>query len=122
MSETHHPGCRRRLALDAALACGIALAGTVAAQQGGGPGPGGGPGSRHGGGQRGMQEGMQGGRMQEGMSSAGPLHRAMSDSMQRMQSMQSSGDPDRDFATMMREHHRGGVEMARARAAPVARA
>ena len=33
--------------------------------------------------------------------------------MQRMQSLRSTGDTDRDFATMMREHYRHAIEMAR---------
>lgn len=31
---------------------------------------------------------------------------------EKMMSMPMTGDPDVDFAKMMREHHKGGVEMA----------
>jgi uncharacterized protein (DUF305 family) len=34
--------------------------------------------------------------------------------MQQMQSMQSTGEADRDFATMMRMHHQGAIDMAKA--------
>lgn len=47
-----------------------------------------------------------------------PGSQAMMDSMQRMQqdmaAVPMTGDTDRDFAAMMREHHRGAVNMARA--------
>ena len=32
--------------------------------------------------------------------------------MESMRQMQPSGDPDRDFATMMRAHHQQAVEMS----------
>ena len=32
---------------------------------------------------------------------------------QQMQGMQMTGDPDRDFVTMMRQHHQQAVEMAK---------
>ena len=38
------------------------------------------------------------------------MHQGMSD----MQSMRMSGDPDKDFAQMMRMHHKHGVDMAEA--------
>lgn len=41
-----------------------------------------------------------------------PLHEAMSKGMQQMQSMQMTGDVDKDFAMMMRHHHQSGIEMA----------
>lgn len=36
----------------------------------------------------------------------------MQKNMDEMMSMQPTGEPDVDFAMMMREHHKGGVEMA----------
>lgn len=33
--------------------------------------------------------------------------------MQVMEGMQPSGDPDKDFATMMIPHHQGAIEMAK---------
>lgn len=33
--------------------------------------------------------------------------------MKQMQSMQPTGNLDHDFATMMRQHHQSGIEMAR---------
>lgn len=44
-----------------------------------------------------------------------PLSRCTSTmkGMQKMQSMPMTGNMDRDFATMMREHHMQGVEMAK---------
>lgn len=45
---------------------------------------------------------------------ASPMHRSTMGSMQQMQSMPPSGNADRDFAMMMREHHRGAIDMARA--------
>lgn len=36
----------------------------------------------------------------------------MDKTMQDMQSMQMTGDPDQDFATMMKRHHQGAIEMA----------
>lgn len=41
------------------------------------------------------------------------MHEQMMGGMQKMQSMQSSGDTDKDFATMMRMHHQQAVDMAR---------
>lgn len=41
------------------------------------------------------------------------MHAQMMKGMQQMQSMQMSGDMDRDFAMMMRDHHKQGIEMAR---------
>jgi uncharacterized protein (DUF305 family) len=42
-----------------------------------------------------------------------PMHQSMMLGMQRMQGMRPTGDTDRDFAMMMREHHRQAIEMAR---------
>ncbi|MGE4239520.1 DUF305 domain-containing protein [Ramlibacter sp.] len=48
---------------------------------------------------------------------AGPgsqkMHQQMMSGMQKMQSMPMSGDVDKDFAMMMREHHLQAVEMAK---------
>jgi uncharacterized protein (DUF305 family) len=45
---------------------------------------------------------------------SGRMHESMMGHMQQLQSMQSTGDADRDFATMMRMHHQGAIEMAKA--------
>lgn len=42
------------------------------------------------------------------------MHMTMQESQKKMSEMQMSGDTDRDFATMMREHHQHGIEMAKA--------
>jgi uncharacterized protein (DUF305 family) len=42
-----------------------------------------------------------------------PMHQSMMLGMHRMQSLRPTGDTDRDFATMMREHYRQAIEMAR---------
>ena len=41
----------------------------------------------------------------------------MQRNMDQMKSMQSTGDPDKDFASMMKAHHTGAIEMARAEVA-----
>jgi uncharacterized protein (DUF305 family) len=41
------------------------------------------------------------------------MQQQMMGSMQKMQSMPMSGDMDKDFARMMREHHLSGIEMAK---------
>lgn len=45
------------------------------------------------------------------------LHQSMTKGSQEMQSMEMSGDLDRDFVEGMLMHHRHGVEMARIQAA-----
>ena len=40
------------------------------------------------------------------------LHGVMEKNMKEMQSMQMSGDVDKDFAMMMKHHHQSGIEMA----------
>lgn len=40
------------------------------------------------------------------------MHEQMMGGMQKMQSMPMSGDTDKDFAMMMRQHHLSGIEMA----------
>lgn len=42
------------------------------------------------------------------------MHDAMNKSMQQMHNMKPTGDPDYDFALMMKHHHQGAVDMARA--------
>ncbi|RYY48901.1 MAG: DUF305 domain-containing protein [Chitinophagaceae bacterium] len=41
------------------------------------------------------------------------MHDAMNNSMQQMHSMKPSGDPDYDFAMMMKHHHQGAIDMAK---------
>ena len=46
---------------------------------------------------------------------SGPeMAKAMQEMHQKMANMPMSGDPDRDFAMMMRSHHQAGVDMAKA--------
>lgn len=45
------------------------------------------------------------------------LMELMNKNMQEMKSMQSSGNPDNDFASMMKTHHMGALEMAQAEVA-----
>lgn len=42
------------------------------------------------------------------------MHNAMSGMMQQMKSMKPTGDSDYDFAMMMKHHHQGAVDMAKA--------
>ena len=42
------------------------------------------------------------------------MRKSMSGMMKDMQGMTISGDPDRDFATLMRMHHQGALDMAQA--------
>lgn len=42
------------------------------------------------------------------------MHDAMAGSMQQMKSMQPTGDPDHDYAMMMKHHHQGAIDMAKA--------
>ena len=46
-----------------------------------------------------------------GMGS-GRMHGSMTKMMKDMESMKMSGDPDKDFATMMKIHHQGAIDMA----------
>ncbi len=41
------------------------------------------------------------------------MHDAMNTMMTQMQSMKPSGDPDHDFAMMMKHHHQGAIDMAK---------
>ena len=45
------------------------------------------------------------------------MKQSMDHMSQEMASAKMSGDPDRDFATMMRIHHQGAVDMAQAQLA-----
>ena len=40
------------------------------------------------------------------------MKHSMMASMDSMQRMQMSGDTDRDFAMMMKQHHQGAIDMA----------
>lgn len=57
----------------------------------------------------GSASGMNHQDMSEGSSQLHQLHEKM---MQDMPQMQMTGDTDRDFAMMMRQHHEQGVKMA----------
>jgi len=48
-----------------------------------------------------------------GMAAGGDMHGSMMGMMKNMESMKMSGDTDRDFATMMKIHHQGAIDMAR---------
>ena len=41
------------------------------------------------------------------------MHDAMNNMMQQMQTMKPTGDPDYDFAMMMKHHHQGSIDMAK---------
>ena len=43
----------------------------------------------------------------------GEIQKSMSKMMDKMKSMQMSGDVDKDFATMMVSHHQDGIDMAK---------
>lgn len=45
-------------------------------------------------------------------SASNAMMKSMQSGMSRMMNMKMTGDPDHDFATMMRMHHEGAVEMA----------
>ena len=53
-------------------------------------------------------QGMQG----KGMPASGDMRGSMMGMMKGMESMQMSGDTDRDFAMMMKMHHQGAIDMA----------
>lgn len=55
------------------------------------------------------QETTSGHMHEEGMS---PLMKSMHSTMEQMKQMKMTGDPDYDFASMMIEHHKGGMEMS----------
>jgi uncharacterized protein (DUF305 family) len=48
----------------------------------------------------------------KGMAASGDMRGSMTGMMKGMESMQMSGDTDRDFATMMKMHHQGAIDMA----------
>ena len=52
------------------------------------------------------------GHMQQGAAGSGDMKHSMMGSMDGMKNMQMSGDPDKDFAMMMKIHHQGAVDMA----------
>jgi len=52
--------------------------------------------------------------MQSGSAMSGDMKQAMQASSQQLMSMQSTGNTDRDFASMMRAHHQGAIDMAQA--------
>lgn len=45
--------------------------------------------------------------------SMGSMHKAMEDMMRNVKALQPTGDPDHDFALLMKHHHQGAIEMAR---------
>ena len=53
----------------------------------------------------------------EGANHMKAMHDAMNNMMSQMQTMKTSGDPDYDFAMMMKHHHEGAIEMAKAEVA-----
>lgn len=50
--------------------------------------------------------------MKPGMAAGGDTHASMMGTMKSMESMKTTGDPDRDFAMMMKMHHQGAIDMA----------
>lgn len=50
--------------------------------------------------------------MQDGMMGSPEMKRSMKAGMDGMQKMQTSGDTDKDFATMMKMHHQQALDMA----------
>jgi uncharacterized protein (DUF305 family) len=48
----------------------------------------------------------------KGMPAAGDIRGSMMGMMKGMESMQMTGDTDRDFATMMKMHHQGAIDMS----------
>ena len=51
---------------------------------------------------------------QQGNMSHQEMMKTMQDMHQKMSTMSMTGDPDHDFAMMMRSHHQAGVDMAKA--------
>lgn len=51
-------------------------------------------------------------RVQAQESASNAMMKAMQSGMNQMMSMKMTGDPDHDFAMMMKMHHQGAVEMA----------
>ena len=52
------------------------------------------------------------GSMMPGMAAGADMHGSMMGMTKNMESMKMSGDTDRDFATMMKIHHQGAIDMA----------
>ena len=50
----------------------------------------------------------------KGMPASGDMRGSMMGMMKGMESMQMTGDTDRDFATMMKMHHEGAIDMSQA--------
>jgi len=48
----------------------------------------------------------------KGMPAAGDMRGSMMGMMKGMESMQMTGDADRDFAAMMKLHHQGAIDMS----------
>lgn len=57
-------------------------------------------------------QGNSGGGMMMGQGASSAMHDSMMKGMNDMQSMRTTGDVDRDFATMMRMHHQQAIDMA----------
>jgi uncharacterized protein (DUF305 family) len=49
----------------------------------------------------------------KGMPASGDMRGSMMGMMKGMESMQMTGDTDRDFATMMKMHHQGAIDMSK---------
>ena len=96
---TQHLGFTRRGRGLAALLLAIPIAGPAFAQ--------------HGGGQHGMGRPAAASAGSGGMGMGMEMHRSMKSGMDKMMSMHSTGDTDRDFATMMKMHHQMAIDMAR---------
>ena len=47
-----------------------------------------------------------------GMAAGGDMRGSMTGMMRNMDAMKMTGDTDRDFATMMKIHHQGAIDMA----------
>ncbi|MBA2746392.1 MAG: DUF305 domain-containing protein [Flavisolibacter sp.] len=48
-----------------------------------------------------------------GQDPVSSMHNAMTEMMKHMKQMQPTGDPDHDFAMMMKHHHEGAIKMAK---------
>jgi uncharacterized protein (DUF305 family) len=57
------------------------------------------------------------GNTEAGQNHMKQMHDSMNEMMQQMQSMKPTGDPDYDFAMMMKHHHQGAIDMAKAEVA-----
>ena len=52
------------------------------------------------------------GHMQQGATAPHDMKQSMMTGMERMQKLQTTGDIDKDFATMMKVHHQQALDMA----------